>query len=829
MNLSKKTCVVLAAAAIGLYLLFSLAYLRLPGLECDETIFVNPALGNLDGTYVEWHLPVGHFDIPVMIMRYIGAVKCYLYAPIFALFGTSVTTVRLPVVLLGLVTLGFTYATVKAMLGGEIALLSSALLATDPSFIFANRLDWGPNSLMMVFKTISLFLLWRWLTVGKTSRLALAAFVLGVGLFDKVVFVWFVGALLLAFPICFWPEIKPRLRRGTVVIALASFLAGCSPLIAYNIRFPLQTFEGQKPVDKPWAEESAYRYRLFRNTFQGSEVLIMMNEQLPEELANTYRQPASGALDSVLTALLRVFPIQRSLTAIALALSLMLIGGLMLRARLHKRDPARFFFLLFLLTAFFIAITPQEIGTHHVVMVFPISHVLIALATWEAYNLLPGLRSFALKKAAQACLVGSVTLVLLAPVVVDAGYLKAFKARGGSGRWSDAIYAFDDYVNSNPDKHFLLMDWGFSTQLLVERKGKLNWEEAFVPVLDSPSAGEKVDAIHPYLTNPDDIFVFHQPPFATFPILEPFQKALTYYGLDFRIVAKFSQRDGRPIYLLGQAVHPALELHRRMGHYFYFREAEDYDACSGKGVDYAPTASRKRTLGNYWGRNRGDFAVYRWRTPRAVTDATLAVRYSSETAHTARLGAAIDGRDAGTLEMGPTGGFGYKAPDWKLARLNVGNLGPGEHELRIEGLEANRPVNLDYFYIVESDFEYLPPDPVPNISKDSFEAFPYLLIQGFQDRPEVAVKPSAPELTAGQSTFSVRVVNLDAAAIDVFYTLDGKYMPIVHGWKLDKNHTATVFVGADTPKGHYIYQAIRDSRIGSPTAWIRVNASVFVK
>lgn len=59
MHLSRKNYWALGAAALGIYLLFSLIYLELPGLECDETIFVNPAFGNLDGTSMAWHLPVG--------------------------------------------------------------------------------------------------------------------------------------------------------------------------------------------------------------------------------------------------------------------------------------------------------------------------------------------------------------------------------------------------------------------------------------------------------------------------------------------------------------------------------------------------------------------------------------------------------------------------------------------------------------------------------------------------------------------------------------------------------------------------------------------------
>lgn len=829
MHLSRKNYWALGTAALGIYLLFSLIYLELPGLECDETIFVNPALGNLDGTSMAWHLPVGRFDIPIMIMRYIGAVKSYLYAPIFALFGTSVTTVRLPVVLLGLVTLGFTYATVRAMLGREIALLSFVLLATDPSFIFANRLDWGPISLMMVFKTTALYVLWRWLHDGKLSQLALASFLLGVGLFDKIVFVWFIGAVALALPLCFWPRIKPRLTKGAIVLALLSFLAGCGPLVAYNIRFPLLTFKDQKVVTTSWSEGLAYRYRLFHNTLAGSEILLMVNEQAPGELAATYRQPAADALDSVFTGVLRLFPLQRSLTAISFVVSLVIIVALAVRSQLHNRGRVFFFVLLFLFITVCICLTAQATGPHHVIMVYPFGHILIACAGWEILTLAASIAPGTWRKLARASVGCGIGLVILAPIVVDVGYIKAFKVQGGSGRWSDAIYRLDDYIRENPNKHFLLMDWGFSPQLLVLRRGKIHWEEAFVPVLESTAESEKIESLHPYLINPDDLFVFHVRNFETYPVLETFQKALAHYGLDFSLVDELYQRDGRQIYLLYRATHPELEVNRKLGNYFYFREGEEYDDCSTEGIDFKPTASRRHTLGNYWGKSASDYAVYRWRTTGEISDATLGIRYSSEVTGRVRIDVLLDGRRTGTLEMDPTGGFGFKASDWRTAKLQLGNVGPGEHQLRFQALEADRPVNFDYFYLVEGDFEFTPPVPAPASARVPSETARNLDAAGFRDRPDVRLEVNAPVLIAGKSTLYLRVVNLDASSIDVLYTLDGRYMPAINDWMLDRDHTISVFLDNNTSKGRYVFKAIRDSRNPSPSGWIRVDVPVVVK
>src|SRR5690606_14881322 len=54
-----------------------------PGPLYDEILFVNAALGGIDGSFV--HSTV--LGVPFMLMSYVGALKAWLHAPVFALFG----------------------------------------------------------------------------------------------------------------------------------------------------------------------------------------------------------------------------------------------------------------------------------------------------------------------------------------------------------------------------------------------------------------------------------------------------------------------------------------------------------------------------------------------------------------------------------------------------------------------------------------------------------------------------------------------------------------------------------------------------------------------
>src|SRR6266850_3643921 len=65
-----------------------------PGLYYDELLFAPAAMGrhaSLQAPYRSW------LGIPLMIFPYIGALKAWIYAPIFRLLGISALTIRLPV------------------------------------------------------------------------------------------------------------------------------------------------------------------------------------------------------------------------------------------------------------------------------------------------------------------------------------------------------------------------------------------------------------------------------------------------------------------------------------------------------------------------------------------------------------------------------------------------------------------------------------------------------------------------------------------------------------------------------------------------------------
>ncbi len=106
------------------------------------------------------------------------------------------------------------------------------------------------------------------------------------------------------------------------------------------------------------------------------------------------------------------------------------------------------------------------------------------------------------------------------------------------------------------------------------------------------------------------------------------------------------------------------------------------------------------------------------------------------------------------------------------------------------------------------------------------------MTDAFRRRPgrfliPVGLEVSPVDVQAGRDTLILKTTNLDAPAIDVMYTLDGKEMPPIYFWPMDKGHTATLRVDTRTRKGQYHFTAIRDAE--EREAWYPVDIRVTVR
>src|SRR6266581_1828643 len=119
----------LAVAAACVFIFLASYRIELPGLYYDEVAFVNAAQGAPDNTFIYMRLG----PVPLLVFPFIGALKAWIYTPIFRLFGVSALTIRLPVILIAAVTLLIFYQLMRAKLGAIWAAVAVWIMAVDPA------------------------------------------------------------------------------------------------------------------------------------------------------------------------------------------------------------------------------------------------------------------------------------------------------------------------------------------------------------------------------------------------------------------------------------------------------------------------------------------------------------------------------------------------------------------------------------------------------------------------------------------------------------------------------------------------------------------------
>ena len=224
-------CIIVGSVIIRLILISQ----NWPWTDSDEGTFGIMAL------HIAYH---GAHPIFVYGQFYMGTLQAYLSAAMFHLFGPSLFSLRLSVVLLFVFFLIGLYLLTRTLYSQGLALLTIALLSFGSNYLLTYQLrSYGGYPETLLFSTLA-FLIASWLAISSKPQFsfrslsqrdpAMQAWGLSVGLglwSDQLVlpFVAMAGLLLLLF--C-WRE----LLRGIAVLCMLIGLAiGMFPLIIYNL------------------------------------------------------------------------------------------------------------------------------------------------------------------------------------------------------------------------------------------------------------------------------------------------------------------------------------------------------------------------------------------------------------------------------------------------------------------------------------------------------------------------------------------------------------------------------------------------------------------
>lgn len=471
---------------ILLYVLIASYRLRFPGVQYDEALYVNAALGGVDQTTF---LTKTFHGLPVLLMPYIGALKSYIFFPVFALFGVSAITMRLPAILLSAVGLYILYRLLRDQISVWASLCILALTALDASYIMFTRLDNGPVVLDFLLKIVGIFLLLRFLRSQRLWPLAGFWVIMLLGVFNKLNFIWDVNALVGGFVLIYGLGLWRKIKRGELWWIVSLSTAGYLFCVGYYLY-----------ISKAYHLPNSLGF-VGWNTIKNNLVPVITGSWF-------YNYALS--------------PSKIGTTWIFWFMLTMITAGILCLLKLCKNHKAfnirlvQFFgFIvvsLFLLLAQ-IFMTRQATAGWHYFSVYPLfetafvlSLFLLARTVWPKQQQLV---TFSVVAIVGAC--------CFYQLYIYRFYAAAYNKPANSVIWSAAIYSLADFTRSHPKAQFISLDWGTQTQLTGFDPVKYKFYEVLGPIVVDNSAQNDHD-FQIYITSkPGAYYITHTPGKAIFP------------------------------------------------------------------------------------------------------------------------------------------------------------------------------------------------------------------------------------------------------------------------------------------------------------------------
>lgn len=525
-----------------------LQQLNLPGLHYDEAFEAVPAVQLLLNQPVQAFrnssLSLFNREFPLMTQDYIGALNTYFSLPWLALGGISPFSLRVYALSVGAITLalvyGFTRSLGQSPRAGAAAVL---LLCLNPTFVF-----WSRQGIFVtaINAGIGVAAAWAWLHWWRGHRFSMAllgSFLVGLGIYAKLLFLWFMAAGGLLALAAWWYQ---HHRQRAVALPpwrwfkgwqwpglIAAFGLGCWPLLLYNFQ-----------SSGTWlslTQNAATSYYGVDNTAFGQNLIVRL-----------------GQLGSLLSSdhLWYLGQVHRNpllLPAFGLALLVSLI--LSYRGRVLSSIP---FFVIGVVVLSSI-VTVSDLWITHYALLMPWPAIALALVGCQI------LQSEILRQRWGHLLLSAVLLLL----VIGEGlttwqYHEALNRERGLSDHSDAVYDLSRWLHENSAPSVIAMDWGLAAPVTFLTAGRVTPIEVFGYEWEETTRFEAL--LQPHL-NPDmgARFLWRTPEEIIFDRGPAFRALYQPRDLEENIVAAFYEENGRPLYgvtrlvPLGQAENKPLQ------------------------------------------------------------------------------------------------------------------------------------------------------------------------------------------------------------------------------------------------------------------------------
>jgi hypothetical protein len=442
--------------SLFLFVLIGFAFIPQAGIEDDEAMIVSGMYGQAG---IAKGIEMFGYGIPLMLMSYVGALKSWIYTPIFLIWEPSAVSLRVPVICFGCLTIWLFYRLLLRIAGPRAAILGCVLLSTDTLFLLTACFDWGPVVLQHLLLVAGVLCVVRFHQESRLRFFAAGFLLFGLALWDKAVFAWILTGMAIAAPAVFPKEFWKCLRPRNVAVAALAFFLGAAPLIFYNICFPLYTFRSNAVYSTRYFPE---KWRTLSGALSGQSLFGYLARVDPAGHSRNALTAIERA--SVRLSELAGHPVSAFFGYAVLA-ALLLLPVLWL-------TPARrpiLFSAITMLVAWLQMLVTSGAGTaaHHVVLLWPFP-VVVAVAFAEVSRMLGRVGNP----------LAAAVLLLLASTnaLVTNEYFALLVRNGGGVVWTDAIYPLSNYLSRFQSQVIYITDWGIFDIVRMLNEGDLRMQ-----------------------------------------------------------------------------------------------------------------------------------------------------------------------------------------------------------------------------------------------------------------------------------------------------------------------------------------------------------------
>ena len=414
-KVSRPRELTVAILASGVFALLGALFIPRAGIEADEALFAVPLYRSLGANFV-FHIL--HHPVPVMDIWYTGTLKTALFWPFLHVFAPSLYALRMPSVLAGAVSILLFFFLARSLAGPVAALIAVVLLATDPTYLLTNTFDFGPVALEHLLLIAACLAMVR-------GRALLAAFLLGLALWNKATFLWALSGLAAAALIAYGPRCRRLLsNRKRMFSCGIAFLFGALPLILFNLHRHLATLNASRGLS---TQDAALKLIELQRALDGSGLFGFLT--------------AGGGASS---------------------LFLYALGAAILACFWWPARRAGVFALVFCAVTYLCMFFTRGAGTgiHHPALLAPFPQLIVGIA-------LSALRP-------RWAMVGAAVLVISNLLVVGQ-YFQEFERGGPGEKFTDAIFPLADALKGTKETVYVA-EWGIYEPLVYLSQGRLPLE-----------------------------------------------------------------------------------------------------------------------------------------------------------------------------------------------------------------------------------------------------------------------------------------------------------------------------------------------------------------